>query len=267
MERFENNLLSLKRTLRFQKMEIPFSPPALDIQALGAVRVLLDGKPVTSVEWQTQTIRDLFFLILSEPQGWSKEMLGEILWPESSPAQLKNRFKNSIYRLRRTLHQDVVRFDGERYTFNRDLDYSFDVERFEHLLAQSKGVQDPQACKPLIEELLQLYQGDYLSGIDGAWVMSEREHLRQAFFTAGMQLAALYMDEFQHTAALEVCQRLIKDDACFEKAYCLGMQALAAINDRPGVIRLYEKLRTNLETEIGIAPLAETSALFHSLIH
>jgi DNA-binding SARP family transcriptional activator len=105
-------------------MEIPFSPPALDIQALGAVRVLLDGKPVTSVEWQTQTIRDLFFLILSEPQGWSKEMLGEILWPESSPAQLKNRFKNSIYRLRRTLHQDVVRFDGERYTFNRDLDYT-----------------------------------------------------------------------------------------------------------------------------------------------
>lgn len=267
VKHFENNLLPLRRSLRFQKMEIPLSPPALNIQGLGVARVLLDGRPITSAEWKTQATRDLFFLILSQPHGWGKAMPGEILWPGSSPAQLRNRFKNAIYRLRRALPPDVILFDGERYTFNRNLDYSYDVERFEQLIAQTKEAKDSQALKQILEELFQLYQGDYLSEINGAWVMSEREHLRQAFLTAGLQLAALYLDESQPGQALEICQRLISLDACFEKAYCLAMQALAAVNDPPGIIRLYEKLQTNLEAALGIAPSVQASALFRSLIH
>jgi ATP/maltotriose-dependent transcriptional regulator MalT/DNA-binding SARP family transcriptional activator len=267
VQAFEENLLPLKRSLRFQKMEIPLAPPILKIQALGAARVWLGERPLTQTDWQTQTTRDLLFLILSEPRGWSKEMLGEILWPDSSPAQLKNRFKNAIYRLRRALRQDVIRFDGERYTFNKDLDYSYDVERLEQLFAQSKQRENPGERKLLLEELVQLYQGDYLPEIEGVWVMPEREHLRQVFHTAGLQLAELYISDAQYEQASQICQRLILSDPCLEKAYTLGMQALAATADRPGIIRLYEKLQTNLETQVGIAPSSQTSALFRSLIH
>jgi LuxR family transcriptional regulator, maltose regulon positive regulatory protein len=266
VEHFQNSLFSLRRSLRFQKTEIQLSPPALDIQALGAARVLLDGKPVNGVDWQAQNTRELLLLILSKPQGWSKETLGEILWPESSPVQLKNRFKNVIYRLRRALRQDVILFDGEHYTFNRNLDYSYDVERFDQLLAQAKEATAAQARRQILEELLQLYQGDYLPEIDDIWASIERERLRQAFLNAGLQLAMLYQDEFLHEQALEVCQRLISTDACLEKAYCIAMQALAATNDRPGIVRLYDKLETHLETEIGIAPSTQTNNLFRSLI-
>jgi LuxR family maltose regulon positive regulatory protein len=266
VDQFQNSLFSLRRSLRLQKTEIQLSPPELDVQALGGARVLLDGKPVTGADWQTQNTRELLLLILSRPQGWSKEALGEILWPESSQVQLKNRFKNVIYRLRRALRQDVILFDGETYTFNRNLDYSYDVERFEQLLAQAKEATASQTHKQILEELFQLYRGDYLPEIGGVWASIERERLRQAFLNAGLQLAALYQDEFLHEQALDVCQRLINTDACLEKAYCIAMQALAAANDRPGIIRLYNKLRTHLETEIGIAPSTQTNNLFHSLI-
>lgn len=263
---FETNLPSLNRTLRFQKMEIPISPPLLEIQALGDARVLLDGKPVTITDWQSKITRDLLFIILCRPHGWSKEVLGEILWPGSTPAQLNNRFKNTIYRLRRALRQDVILFDGERYVFNKNLDYSYDVERFDQLLAQTKAGKDKQVRKQSYQELFQLYQGDYLPEFEGIWALPEREHLRQAFLAAGLQLATLYIEDLQHQQALEVCQRLINADVCLEKAYCLAMQALAAVGDRAGVARFYEKLQANLEAEIGIAPSAQTSALFRSLI-
>lgn len=94
-----------------------------------------------------------------------------------------------------------------------------------------------------------------------------REYLRQAFLNAGLQLAELYLESSQPEQALETCQRLIGIDVCLEKAYCLGMQALAVVNDLPGVIRLYEKLRINLEAELGSAPSAQTNTLFRSLIH
>ncbi|MEW5871296.1 MAG: tetratricopeptide repeat protein [Chloroflexota bacterium] len=262
---FEASLLPLRRSLRFQEMEIHFSPPVLSIQALGAARVLLDGKPVTGADWQTLTTRDLLYLILSQPHGWNKEVLGEILWPDSSPAQLKNRFKNAIYRLRRALSQDVILFDGERYSFNRDLDYSYDVERFEALLAQARSITDRQKLKQVQAELMRLYQGDYLPEVDGSWVTPQREHLHQAYLEAGLQLAQLHLDDSQPEQALEVCQRLIRVDACLEKAYHLGMQALAASGDRAGVARLYGKLQDSLETEMGMSPSAQTSALFRSL--
>lgn len=266
VKRFESDRLSLSRALRFQKMEIPLSPPVLEIQALGAARVLLDGKPVTSTDWQSKTTRDLLFLILSKPNGWSKEVLGEILWPGSTSAQLKNRFKNAIYRLRRALRQDVILFDGENYIFNKNLDYGYDVERFDQLLAQAKADGGVEARNQAYQELVQLYQGEYLPEIEGAWLMPERERLRQAFLAAGLQLAALYIDSLQNEPALEVCQRLIATDACLEKAYCLAMQALTISQDRAGVARIYESLQASLEAELGIAPSPEARALYLSLI-
>jgi LuxR family maltose regulon positive regulatory protein len=266
VDHFENDLLSLRRALRFQKMEIQLSPPELYIQAFGSAQVLLDNKPVTNADWLTPSTRDLLYLILSEPRGWSKEVLGEILWPGSSPAQLKNRFKNAIYRLRRALRQDVILFDGERYIFNENLDYGYDVERFEQLLARAKVEKDTQARKQIYQEIFHLYQGDYLPEADGDWVLPKRERLRQSFLMAGLQLAALYMDEFLPEQALGVCKRLICSDACLEKAYYLAMQALAMADDRTGVIRLYEELQANLGTELGIAPSIQTADLFRSLI-
>ena len=83
-----------------------------------------------------------------------------------------------------------------------------------------------------------------------SWVMPEREHLRQAFLDRRFAIGNHVSGYLPNEQALEICQRLISVDACLEKAYCLAIQALAAVNDRPGVIRLYEKLQTNLEDEL-----------------
>ena len=55
-----------------------------------------------------------------------------MVWPDSSPAELKMRFKNTIYRLRRAAGKEAILFEDENiYRFNRALDYDEDSESFQ----------------------------------------------------------------------------------------------------------------------------------------
>jgi LuxR family maltose regulon positive regulatory protein len=279
VERLESDLANLQRSLRRQSslvegLQAPFSPPHLQIRAFGKAEVLLrtrfpDQAPseqLASADWQTQVTRDLFFLILSDPRGCTKETIGELLWPESTSAQLKLRFKNTIYRLRRALQQDAILFEGERYSFNRALDYEYDVEQFMDLLKQAaENVPQKKKIKAL-EKALQLYHGPYLPEVDGAWVLTEQERLHQAFVEGGLQLARLLLETGQSAAALATSERLIEADACLEDAYLLGMQAQAAAGNRPAVTRLYERLAQSLRLELKATPSAQTETIYRSLI-
>ncbi len=281
IDRLESSLAQLQRHLRRHTSLVEPNPPRLQIRALGKVEVLLrqsaaekhDGKSrrksaaaqITSADWQTQVTRDLFFLILSDGRGWTKEALGELLWPGSTPAQMKLRFKNTIYRLRRALQQDAILFDGDRYSFNRALDYEYDVDHFLELLQQaSENISTKRKIKAL-HSALQLYQGDYLPEVSGAWVLPEQERLRQAFLGGGLQLARLYLETGQTDQALETIERLVAVDDCLEEAYLLAMQAQAAAGNGPAVARLYERLSQNLRRELHASPSAQVESLYRAI--
>jgi DNA-binding SARP family transcriptional activator len=277
VEMLDSSLESLQRGLRRQSSLVKPNPPRLQIQALGRAEAQLqqsatetDGRkssaqPFTSVDWQTLPTRDLFFLILSDPRGWSKEALGELLWPGSTPAQLKLRFKNTIYRLRRVLQQDAILFEDDRYSFNQALDYEYDVERFLEQLKLAAESGSPKKKIKALQSAMQLYQGDYLPEVGGAWVLPERERLRQAFLEAGIRLSRLFLEGGQAQQAQEIAARVIAADACLEEAYIVAMQAQAAAGNHPAIARLYEKLSQALSQELGACPSPQTESLYQSL--
>ncbi|MEJ2600003.1 MAG: tetratricopeptide repeat protein, partial [Anaerolineales bacterium] len=95
LEQLDADLPRLRRRMRRQVATIPFGPPKITIHAFGNSQVELDGNPVTTSEWISQKrVRELFFYILAHPEGLTKEAIGLVFWPESSPAQLKLQFKN-----------------------------------------------------------------------------------------------------------------------------------------------------------------------------
>jgi two-component SAPR family response regulator len=161
VETFERRIPALRRQLRPKTSTIPFAPPKLIIQSLGWAQVELDGKPVTVPEWQNQKrVREFFFYLLAHPHGLTKEEVGLVFWPDSSPAQLKLQFKNLIYRLRCGLGPEVVLFDEDRYWFNRELDYVYDVEALSAHLARARTAASPEEAIEAYKAVVDLYRGD-----------------------------------------------------------------------------------------------------------
>jgi ATP/maltotriose-dependent transcriptional regulator MalT/two-component SAPR family response regulator len=266
ISQFEEDIPLLRRRLRRQASAIPFGSPKLSIQAFGGIQVSVDGKPVGNSDWQGQAARDLFFYLLTYPDGLTKEIVGTIIWPESSSSQLKLKFKNAIYRLRQALGTEAVLFDEDRYQFNRTLDYEYDVETFTQKLAQAQAATDPDEQVTAYQAAVGTYKGPYLPETEGEWAWWERERLRQAHMDAVVRLAELHLEAGRHGTALEYCQLALAEDPCLEEAHRLAMSAHAAMGNRADVVRQYKRCQQILEEEVNVPPSPQTEALYQTLI-
>ena len=159
-------LPGIRRQLHRLARAIEVPSPKLIIRAFGQGDVQVNGKPVTLKDWQTQSVRELFFYLLSIKRPMTREQIGEALWAEmTEPAKLNLRFKNEIYRLRRAMGQDVIFFKENRYQFNPALDHEYDVEAFEAFVAKGKSCSDPIERISLYQRAIDLVHGHYLEDI------------------------------------------------------------------------------------------------------
>ncbi|MBE0697036.1 MAG: tetratricopeptide repeat protein, partial [Anaerolineaceae bacterium] len=195
VEQHMQGIPGLRRLIRRHAVVVPFAPPKMTIRALGRVQVKISDHVVTSSEWQVQTARDLFFLLLANPKGLTKEQIGEIFWPDSSPSELKLRFKNTIYRLRHAAGKDVIVFLGnEIYLFNREIDYEYDIESFLKEINLAEKADTATKRQKHLASAIHHFGGKFLPDVDEDWVIVERERLAEAYMKAVLQLAEIYLD-------------------------------------------------------------------------
>jgi LuxR family maltose regulon positive regulatory protein len=269
IDAFERKIPTLRRRMRRKVSVVPFAPPKLTIQALGKAVVTLDGLPIANPEWQTQRrVRDLFFYMLTYSEGITKEKIGVIFWPDSSAAQLKLQFKNTIYRLRCALGKDVILFDENqnRYRFNRDLDYDYDVEEFQKQLRQVQSETEPEKQIAGYRAIIRLYKGYYLPDNEETWVLPERERLHRNYINAILKLAEIYLGISEYGETLKCCQHVLDEDACCEEAHRLAMRAYAAKGNQAEINRQFERCHQVLLEEIGVPPSSQTVTLFKTLL-
>jgi ATP/maltotriose-dependent transcriptional regulator MalT/two-component SAPR family response regulator len=267
IENFERQIASLRRRLRPHTSTVLLIPPKLSIFTLGRSQVKLDGKPVTASSWINQKrARELFFFMIAHPKkSLTKEEIGVTLWPESSSEQLRLQFRNTIYYLRYALGQDVILSNERRYAFNSDLDYSYDVQDFERKVGHAESADTPAQKVELLQEALQLYQGEFFPEGEEIWVMTERTRLAQIYEHSLLTLAQLLLEKGEPKMSLKHCQTILDENHCLESAHRLAMQALAALGDRSGIANQYEECKQFLQDELGVEPSPETVKLYKLL--
>ena len=97
---------------------------------------------IGNADWVTLQARDMFFCLIAHPRGLTKEEIGLLLWPDCSTSQLKTRFKNTIHRMRNALPEETITFADDIYRFNRQSDYTYDVEEFLRRVEEAKKASD-----------------------------------------------------------------------------------------------------------------------------
>lgn len=263
----EQNIPNLRRMIRRHAAVVPFAPPKMTIRTLGLIQVTVSNHVITSSDWRVQVARDLFLLLLAHPEGLTKEQIGNIFWPDSTQSELKLRFKNTIYRLRHAAGKDVILFQGDdRYLFNREMDYEYDVEVFLKEIAQAEKADTAEKKEAHLLNAVAAYKGDYLPGLDDDWVVIERERLFQMYMDALLMLANSALDRKDYESSLAFCQKALQEDSCFEDAHRIAMRVFAAQGNRALLVRQYEQCRQALLEEVDAQPSYQTQMLYKTLI-
>jgi ATP/maltotriose-dependent transcriptional regulator MalT len=263
VDQLEGRLPILRRNLRRLPQAITMSAPRLVIQSLGWTKVTVNGRVA---EWPTQSVRELFFFFLASHKPLSKEQVAEALWPDTEdPERLKQRFKNELYRLRRTVGHETILLDGELYRFNRVLDYDYDLEDFETYLTRARSARTDDDCIENLEKAVLLAKVPYLADIGATWAILDRERVHLSFLEATIRLAELYWKHRDAEKTLEVCQRALELDPASEAAHQMAMRAHASRGDRAAVARQYQACRQTAESLFGLLPTEETEKLYRQL--
>lgn len=263
---FDQQVPEVRRVLRRRAQAVPLAQPHMLIRALGRMQVKINERTVSNADWQTQSCRDLFFLILAHPEGMNKEDIGGIFWPDASPAELKLRFKNNVYRVRHAIGKETITLQDDYYTFNRRLDYEYDVESFLSELEQAELAEETALKLEHYKTGLKFYKGPYLPDVDETWVISERERLQRVYLETLLKVAGLHQSNRHYDKALSFCQQALKEDSCHEAAHRLAMHIHADMGSRAAIARQYEECRRALRDEIDAEPSLKTRDLYETLM-
>jgi ATP/maltotriose-dependent transcriptional regulator MalT/DNA-binding SARP family transcriptional activator len=263
--RTEKRLPNLRKHLRRLLVTVPIQAPHLSIQAFGKGRVRVNGRMITSAQWKTASVRELFFFILAASRPLTKEEIADILWPDIDANQVKLRFKNDLYRLRHALGQDIIQFENNLYHFNRLMDYEYDVDSFAFYLEKAQLAVEMKEKIAHLQKATSFRNGPYLQDIDSTWVWPERERLDRTCMEAFKQLIEIQRRNGDKKASLQTCLEALQIDTCREDIHRLAMQLQFEMGDRLAVIWQYKACRDALKSILDVSPSVETETLYRKL--
>ena len=167
------------------------------------------------------------------------------------------------------LKQNFLAYRDGEYQLSPDLSYRIDTERFDRFIADGEAARRERAfdrCIALYEQAVALYRGEFMKGSYDDWVEEQRSYYREQYLRMLESLAAVAEKKQEFVQAMDLAQRILRDDPFREDIHCLVMRAQAAVGNRVAVKEQYEALRALLQKELGVEPAMQTQKAFKELV-
>jgi predicted ATPase/DNA-binding SARP family transcriptional activator/Tfp pilus assembly protein PilF len=163
--------------------------------------------------------------------------------------------------------------DSQSIQFNRESDYSLDVDAFEELVSGTNGHRHRRldacpACISRLSEAAQIYRGEFLAGLHPAagpaldeWLLIQREQLQQRACVMLHALASAHLARGDGSATRNYSGSWLRLDPWNEAAERLMLRALSMEEGRNAALHQYQAFRADLLHELGVEPEDETLSL------
>jgi DNA-binding SARP family transcriptional activator len=123
---------------------------------------------------------------------------------------------------------------------------------------------DPAMLDRVVAALYR-YQGPFLDGDEGDWILAEREKLHSAFVRTSIQTVCQLGGRRRYSDAIDLACIALTFDPYREELVRLFLALLTLNEQRARAIRNYDSWSKSLANELSIAPLPATRALLEEI--
>jgi DNA-binding SARP family transcriptional activator/tetratricopeptide (TPR) repeat protein len=237
----------------------------VEIRLLGPFEALRDGEPLPGLTGRVRAL--LAVLALAVPDSVSVDAIGERLWGDDPPANLRPSVHTSVARLRTLLAPDVSLDTTTGGYALRVHPQQVDALVFAQLVEQAGLASDPVAKRDLLTAALALWRGEPFGGIRSDWLDREQApRLTEAYLSATEHRIDLDLAAGRHDVVLPPLRELTAKYPLRESLWLRLLTALSRSGRPAEALTLYDELRRRLADELGIDPEAELRGLHAELL-
>jgi len=193
--------------------------PKLYISMLGEFSLSYEGRVISERTRRSEkTWMFLQYLICFKDRNIPTDELIAVLWGEEEIENPKSALKTQMHRLRTELDklevsESIIVSARGSYTFNKALDFSFDVEEFDRFCALALRENNPQSKINHVTEAIRLYKGDFLPKLRRLpWTNGIRERLRSLYIEVMRDTLEFLMKNNRPHDIITLCERGILAD-------------------------------------------------------
>jgi DNA-binding SARP family transcriptional activator len=249
----------------------------LSLYLFGPPRLERQGHPVRVNRRKALALAA--YLALAE-QPPSRDFLAALLWPDLAQDRARAALRSTLPALTALAGADARAdwLEADRATLAlRPGAVWVDAVEFRSLLAQSRRHPHGQEaacadCLPLVDEALELYRGDFMSGFslsDSAeyddWQSLQREWFSRELGGFLRRAAELCGQTGMLARAIDYARRWLALDPLHEPAQRQLMRLYAANGQRADALRQYQQSAAALDSELATPPEDETTALYEAI--
>ena len=246
----------------------------LNLYLLGPPRVEADGAPL---ELKRRKALALLIYLAGTGEAQQRDSLATLLWPASGQRAARRALTRRVSELNKILGKDWLESDRERVGLRRHTDLWLDVAQFQQKLddCQTHNHADDMVCPTclvLLTEAATIYRADFLTGFTlpdcpdfDEWQFFQAEELRQTLALVLERLIQGRVAQGKIEAAIPHARRWLALDSLHEPAQRQLMLLYAQTNRQAAALRQYQICVETLETELGVRPSDETTALYKKI--
>lgn len=241
-------------------------PYPVKIYTLGRFEVFIHGELLAcSGKEQKRPLELLKALIAAGGRNVPEERLSDWLWPDADGDQAHKAFETTLSRLRRLLGGDhLLKYRSRQLSL--DMCYCW-VDSLALLrLGDTITPDDAKTCLQLRLKTAALYQGAFLpTDIGLPWIAICRETLKNRMLRILLETGRWYEQAEDWEQAAELYAHGIETDQLAEEFHRRLMICQRNLGNHADAARTYQRCCSLLQTELGIRPSPQTTAVFTSL--
>lgn len=217
---------------------------------------LSDGSAALKFKAPQRALSLLSYLLIHSDAALSRDAVAFTLWPDRTETEARADLRRHLYYLVNDALPAAAESTPWILSDKRTVQWNPQAPAWCDVTAFRQCGSDSESAAGAIE----LYRGDLLEGFEDEWLLEHRDRFRERQIELLLSLIAANRESGNYTEAIAYTKKLLAVDPWRED----GIRALIALRhatgDRAGALSTYQDFAKRLEDELGVPPMAETTA-------